>query len=80
MDVNESSLYKMWFATSKEIVEMDLWYKRIGRVNLQKLKTMQVHNVVLGLPKFSDRNLYNVCEAYQFGKQARLAFQSDRYM
>ena len=35
---------------NEKIVEIDLWHKRIGHVNLQKLKSMQLNEFVFGLP------------------------------
>ena len=34
------------------ITDIDIWHKRIGHVNVQRLKTMQSQNVVAGLPNF----------------------------
>jgi hypothetical protein len=48
--------------------DIDLWHKRIGHVNYQRLQDLQKRQVVLGLPKFSSRKA-QICEAYQLGKQ-----------
>ena len=34
----------------------DLWHKRIGHVNYQRLQDLQLKQVVFGLPKFSGRS------------------------
>ena len=52
----------------------ELWQKRIGHLNYKKLKDMQRHDIVRGLPQFGHLNFDHVCEACQFGKQSRLLF------
>ena len=59
---------------------LTMWHKRIGHVNLQKRKNMQVNNVVYVLPMFHEYNLHFACDVCQFGKQTRLPFKRDRYM
>ena len=81
MDINNVDTHKMCFTHNNDnVAEIDLWHKRIGHVNFQKLKSMQANEIVYGLPKFKDKSLHYVCEACQFGKQARLPFKRDRYM
>ena len=48
--------------------DVQLWHKRIGHINLQKLKGMQSKGVVIGLPNFIEKEMEGVCEACQFGK------------
>ena len=55
----------------KKISELDLWHKRIGHINIPKLKDMSKHEVVRGLPKFNSIGLHELCEACQLGKQTR---------
>ena len=50
------------------ITDIDIWHKRIGHVNVQRLKTMQSQNVVAGLPNFQISGMQKVCEACQLGK------------
>ena len=57
--------------------EIDLWHKRIGHVNYQRLQDLQSKQVVFGLPKFSGRKA-QICEAYQLGKQHQLPFPNKR--
>ena len=52
----------------------ELWHKRIGHVNYRKLKDMQRHDIVRGLPHFGHLNFDHVCEACQFGKQFKFPF------
>ncbi len=41
------------FANGSGIVgDTDIWHKRIGHVNMQRLKLMQNKEIVTGLPKF----------------------------
>ena len=37
---------------SKVVADVDIWHKRIGHVNPQKLKSMQTQKIVTGLPDF----------------------------
>ncbi len=34
------------------MADMDIWHKRIGHVNEQRLKSMQSSGIVTSLPKF----------------------------
>ena len=78
MDVDSSNSHKFCFThDNKKIAEIDLWHKRIGHVNIHKLKNMQSHGLVIGLPRFKDKNMQHVCEACQYGKQVRLPFEKE---
>ena len=55
-----------------------LWHKRIGHINLQKLKGMQSKGVVIGPPTFTEKEITGVCEACQFGKQHQQPFPKER--
>ena len=57
--------------------DIDLWHKRIGHVNYQRLQDLQSKQVVFELPKFSGRKA-QICEACQLGKQPRLPFPNER--
>jgi hypothetical protein len=61
----------------KTMSDIDLWHKRIGHVNFQRLQDLQTKQVVFSLPKFSGRTA-QICEACQLGKQHRLPFPDDR--
>ena len=65
---------------NKSIAQLDLWHKRLGHVNVQKLKQMQYGDVVHGLPNFKGGYLHQLCEACQFGKQSRLPFKREKYV
>ena len=44
------------FAKGQNVeLDIDLWPKRIGHVNYQRLQDLQSKQVVFGLPKFSGR-------------------------
>ena len=58
--------------------DIELWHKRIGHINLRKLKGMQTEGVVIKLPTFSGQEIEGVCAAYQFGKQHRQLFLKER--
>ena len=80
MEVNNSNCHQIFLTNDdKHVEEIDLWHKRIGHVNLQKLKYMMSHNLVTGLPLFREGNMHHVCEACQFGKQTRLPFKKENF-
>ena len=60
--------------------DLNLWHKRIGHINLQKLQNMQSKGVVLGLPNFTTKEITGICEACQFGKQRRPPFPKEQHM
>ena len=64
----------------KKISELDLWHKRIGHINIPKLKNMSKHEVVRGLPNFNSIGLHELCEACQLGKQTRQPFKRSNYV
>ena len=43
--------------------------KRIGHINLYKLKGMQLRGVVIRQPTFTEKEIVGMFEACQFGKQ-----------
>ena len=45
------------------IADVDIWHKRIGHVNPQRLKSMQTEGIVIGLPNFKIADIQKVCEA-----------------
>ena len=49
--------------------DLKLCHKRVGHINLQKFKGMQLKGVVIGLLTFTEKEIVGVCEACQFGKQ-----------
>ena len=59
----------MFAKSTKVDSDIELWHKRIGHTNLNKLKAMQSKGVVIGLPTFKEKEIEGICEACQFGKQ-----------
>ena len=75
LDVNIPEVKAAMFAHGAGVVaDTDIWHKRIGHVNVQRLKAMQSKEIVTGLPKFKVDNMQKICEACQFGKQAGMHF------
>ena len=56
------------------IVDIEIWHKRIGHMNIHKLNTMQMQRITAGLPKFKVDGMQKLCEPCQMDKQARHAF------
>ena len=79
LDVNIHEVNAAMFANGSGVVaNIEIWHKRIGHVNVQRLKTMQSLELVTGLPVFKVADMQKVCEACQFGKQAKNAFPHDK--
>ena len=69
------------FAKSLKVEsDLNVWHKRIGHINLQKLHNMQTKGPILGLPRFTTKEITGVCEACQYGKQRRPPFPKERHM
>ena len=47
--------------------DTDIWHKRIGHINYQRLQELETKQVVFDFPKFSGRKA-QICEAYQLGQ------------
>ena len=58
------------------ITNVEIWYKRIGHMNIQRLKSMQAQIIVAGLPLFRVDGMQKVCEACQMGNQAKQHFHA----
>ena len=67
----ESPMYAKGLKVDKEI---ELWYKRVGHISLQKFKGKQSNGVIIRFPTFKEKGIDGVCEACQFGKQHRHPF------
>ena len=79
LDVDIPEIKVAMFAHGIRVVaNTDIWHKHIGHVNLQRLKMMHSKEIVIGLPKFRVEGMQKICEACQFGKQARGAFSQDK--
>jgi hypothetical protein len=79
LDVSTPEVEVAMFAQGARVVaDMDIWHKRIGHVNEQRLKSMQSSKIVTGLPKFKVDGMHKICEACQFGKQTKNVFSHDK--
>ncbi len=64
LDVNMPKVNSMLFTHGKGAGDIGIRHKRIGHVNLQRLKLMEKQNLVGGLPKFGTEEVMSkVCEA-----------------
>ncbi|MCO5582061.1 hypothetical protein L7F22_035952 [Adiantum nelumboides] len=81
LDVNIPKVNAVMFAHGSSVVaDIEIWHKRIGHANVQRLKTMQSQELVIGLPIFKVADMQKVCEACQFGKQAKESFPHDKHV
>ena len=46
------------------MVDVDIWHKRIGHVNEQRLRGMRSKQIVAGLPKFKVDGMHKVCATF----------------
>ena len=77
--LNSHEMKSSMFAKSRKAdSDIELWHKRIGHINLNKLKPMRSKGVVIGLLTFKEKEIEGVCEACQFGKQHRNPFLKDQ--
>ncbi len=75
LDVNMLKVNSMLFTHGKGAGDIRIWHKRIGHVNLQRLKLMEKQSLVGGLPKFGiEEVMSKVYEACQLRKQDRHPF------
>ena len=68
----------MFANSTKADSDIELLHKRIGHINLNKLKAMKSKGVVIRLPTFKEKEIEGVCEACQFGKQHQHPFPKER--
>jgi hypothetical protein len=68
----------MFAQGARVVADMDIWHKRIGHVNEQRLKSMQSSKIVTGLPKFKVDGMHKICETCQFGNKQRMCFRMTR--
>ena len=64
----------MYGETQSHITDLNIWHKRIGHLNFQRLKNLPSSGLVTGLPKFNTSDPSIVCSACQFGKHTRQPF------
>ena len=64
LDVDVLEIKAAMFAQGTGVVaDIKIWHNRIGHVNVQRLKSMQNQNIVIGMPKFKVDGMQGVCEA-----------------
>ncbi|MCO5591274.1 hypothetical protein L7F22_045255 [Adiantum nelumboides] len=81
LDVNIPEVNAVMFAHGSSIVvDIEIWHKRIGHANVQKLKTMQSEELVTCLSVFKVADMQKVYEACQFRKQAKASFPHDKHV
>ena len=80
LDSHVEMISTMYAKGHEANADIELWHKRVGHINLQKLKGMPSKGVVIGLPTFTEKEITGVCEACQFGKQHRQPFPKERNM
>jgi hypothetical protein len=57
LDVNMPEVNSMLFTHGKGAKDIGILHKRVGHVNLQRLKLMEKQNLVEGLPKFGTKEV-----------------------
>jgi len=78
LDARIPELKTTMFSKGQGVVpDIDIWHKRIGHVNIQN---MHANGIVGGLPMFKYDGSNHVCDACQFGKQARLPLSRENQM
>ena len=81
LDVNVPKITASMFAQGASVVvDIEICHKCIVHANVQRLKTMQSQKLVTSLPIFKVFEMQKVCEACQFGKQARGAFPHEKHV
>ena len=70
----KSSMYAKGLKTETNI---ELWHKRIGHINSQRLFAIQSKGVIVRLPPLVSKRVDRVCELCQLGKQHRLPFPKE---
>ena len=64
LDVNVPEVKFAMFARGARVVaDVNIWHKRIGHVNVQRMKVMQFKEIVAGPPKFRAEDMHKVFEA-----------------
>ncbi|MCO5558544.1 hypothetical protein L7F22_012129 [Adiantum nelumboides] len=81
LDVNIPEVNAVMFVHGSSVVaDIEIWHKRSGHANMQRLKTMQSQELVTCLHVFKVADMQKVCEACQFGKQAKASFLHDKHV
>ncbi|MCO5614165.1 hypothetical protein L7F22_068446 [Adiantum nelumboides] len=80
LNVNMPKMNAAMFAQGTGVVaDIEVWHKRIGHANVQRLKLMQSKELVTGLPQFRVFEMQQVCAACELGKQAKGSFPQERH-
>ena len=75
VDVNVPEVKSAMFACGAGVVaDVDIWHKRIGHVNVQRMKFMQSKEIVTRLSRLRVEDIHKVCEACELGKLTKHAF------
>ncbi|MCO5567487.1 hypothetical protein L7F22_021180 [Adiantum nelumboides] len=81
LNVNMPEMYATMFAQGTGVVaNVEIWHKRIGHANVQRLKIMQSKELVISLPQFKVFEMQQVCASSQLGKQAKGSFPQERHV
>ena len=81
LDVDVPEVKAAMFALGTGVVaDIEIWHKRIGHVNVQRLKSMWNQNIVTRIPKFKLDGMQGVCAACQLGKQSKVVFPHDKHV
>ncbi|MCO5595252.1 hypothetical protein L7F22_049292 [Adiantum nelumboides] len=81
LNVNMPEMNAAMFAQGSGVVaDVEIWHKRIGHANMQRLKLMQSKELVTSLPQFRVLEMHQVCAACQLGKQAKVSFPQERHV
>ena len=76
--LNTNDVGAALFAKGQKVESgIDLWHKRIGHVNYQRLQDLQSKHVVFGLPKFSGQKA-QIWDVGEIAKQHRFPFSNER--
>ena len=79
LDVDVLEVKAAMFAQGTGVVaDIEIWHKRIGHVDVQRLKNMQNQNIVTGISKFKVDGMQGVCATCQLGKQSKVVFPHDK--
>jgi hypothetical protein len=79
LDVSMPKVEAVMFAQGAGVVaDMDIWHKRIGHVNEQRLKSMQSSKIVTGLPKLRWMECIRYVKHVNLGNKQRMCFRMTR--
>ena len=81
LDVDVPKIKAAMFAQGASVItDIKIWHKRIGHVNVQRLKFMENQNIVTGIPKFKVDGMQGVCEACQLEKEFKNMIPHDKHV